>query len=187
MEIVIAVITSVIAGAFSLVGIWLNHNLSVQRKNPVKETKNSTEQSIPIATPTITIKSDSKRTKKPHPEHITPTKKRLVPMLLWLSILPYTGFTLILLTESNGDDQQAGFFFMINSLIIMSGSVITYLDKTRASTICIAAAIIQILILAAMISLGIGDADIIVSINLGIAVAFGLMALFYRKKRESMT
>jgi hypothetical protein len=193
MEIITAVLTSLIAGLFSLAGIWLHHNLNMQSKAQAKALEVRLAQpesaiSTDTVEPPITNQTTNKFEPESAPEHdSTPSTKiatRHVPLLLWLSILPYTGFTLLLLSSS-GDDKTAGYFFLINSVLIMVGSVFAFLGKVSASKICIAAVFVQLLVMVGMLVMALGDLEIIVPLNLAIAFGFGLMALFYRIKRES--
>lgn len=50
--------------------------------------------------------------------------------------------------------------------------------------VCIFGSSIQILIMFAMLVLHIGDAEIVIPINLGIAAAFGAMVALYKRKER---
>jgi hypothetical protein len=107
-----------------------------------------------------------------------------MPLLLWLSIAIYTGFAILLLSGGS-DDTIAGYIFLGNALILIIGSSVSYFGTVRASKICSLGAIVQIVILVGMLSLSVGEAGIVISLNLCVAGAFvGMMALYRRQERK---
>lgn len=107
------------------------------------------------------------------------------PLLLWISIGAYTSFTVLLLSSGSKDDQTSGYMFLGSALLLILGSVISYLGRVRASRICGLGALVQVAILVGMLSLSIGDAGIVIPMNLGIAGAFvGIMVLNAKQERK---
>jgi hypothetical protein len=112
---------------------------------------------------------------------------RRMPLLLWLSLLPYVGFVWLLLGSNEKDDRAAGFLFVLNVVIVVLGSIGSYFGKIPASKVCGLGALVQVCILIAMLSLGVGDTGIVIAINLAVAVAFGGMMIFYdRQERKHL-
>ena len=63
--------------------------------------------------------------------------------------------------------------------------MISFLGRVRSSKFCGLGALVQIAILVGMLSLSLGDAAIVVILNLGIAAAFlGMMALYAKQERK---
>ena len=89
------------------------------------------------------------------------------------------GFVWLLLGSNEKDDRPAGFLFALNGVIVVLGSIGSYFGKIPASKVCGLGALVQVGVLIAMLSLGVGDIGIVIAINLAIAAAFGGMMICY--------
>lgn len=143
------------------------------------------------------LKSSAKTTKDSH--HVSKTEHYYgktkekesdteffsrAPRLLWLSIVVYTSFTTVFILSSGRDDHGVGLWFMGISLILIIGSVTSFLGKIRTSKICGIGAFAQIAFLASMLFQSIGDPERIIPLHLGIAGVFLGMMWWYEKERK---
>jgi hypothetical protein len=94
------------------------------------------------------------------------------------------GFVWLLLGSRNEKDRVAGLLFALNGVIVLLGSIGSYFGKLSASKTCGIGALLQMGVLIAMFSLGIGETWITVPVNVAIAAAFGGMAMFYDKQER---
>jgi hypothetical protein len=155
---------TIVSGIFTLAGMWL------RARHPGREGVPATDPPADTAPP-------------PTPDPSLPRRgPRRVPILLWLSALPYSVFTWMLLTGGKSMDEDAGLLFVGNTLFIMIGSVRAFLGMSRPDSVCLTVGGVQVVIMLVMLAQGIGDAEIVIPLNLAIAGGFGLLALVYRRR-----
>lgn len=105
------------------------------------------------------------------------------PLLLWLFLAAYISFTVVLLS-SGSSDREYGLWFVGNLLILVVGSVASYLGKISTSKICGIGVIGQIIVLTGHhFIISVNEVGMI--INLTIAGALlGMMILYAKKERK---
>lgn len=178
----------IISGIFSLAGVILTHQLNARAAARL-------QQRTPAASQPATPPSHATRPQEyedpPNDSHVaarpptTTASPFRVPLLLWLSVFPYTIFAVLLLQSGGSEDAKSGYMFLGNSIFLAIGCIVATAAYSKSHLVGFIAAAIQIGILIAMMAQGIGDTIIVVPMNLAIAAVFaGIGFYYFRKTRK---
>jgi hypothetical protein len=166
------IVVAIISGAFSLAGILLTYYLN--RRDLIQPEKQTATQQEPSPPPLDRTSPSS----IPRQQHRAKTPLR-VPLVLWLSVFPYSVIAILLIQSGSALDRKMGYLHVVVAVILAIGSIFATARYRLASKVSFLGGILQIGIMLVLLANNIGRTLSIVEFNLTIALAFIGIGIFY--------
>jgi hypothetical protein len=164
------IVVAIISGAFSIVGILLTYYLNrrdLLRREERTDTQREPSPQRPELPSPLPI---------PKPQHRAKTPLR-VPLVLWLSVFPYSVIAILLIQSRYTLVQKMGYLHVVVAVILAIGSIFATAHYRLASKVSFLGGILQIGIMFTLLA----DREPLsaVEFNLTIALAFIGIGIFY--------